>query len=87
MLVYAYNSNQIDHVTGKIKKFRLRDILRSKLQCRELNVLDVDIIGHVLNSHGYLLNCPKEEKMFMFDVKKLEEMAESAKSNVKYLNE
>lgn len=43
-------------------------------------MLDVDIIGHVLNSHGYLLNCPKEEKMFMFDVKKLEEMAESAKS-------
>ncbi|XP_063695847.1 putative helicase MOV-10 [Culicoides brevitarsis] len=79
LLVYAFNSNQIDHETGKIKKYRLRDILRSKLQCKELNVLDVDIIGHVLNAHGYLLNCPKEEKMFMFDVKKLEEMAESAR--------
>uniref|UniRef100_A0A336N6D0 CSON007516 protein n=1 Tax=Culicoides sonorensis TaxID=179676 RepID=A0A336N6D0_CULSO len=79
LLVYAFNTHQISHVTGKIKKYRLREILRTKLKCKELNILDVDIIGHVLNSHGYLLNCPKEEKMFMFDVKKLEEMAESAR--------
>lgn len=47
-------------------------------------MLDVDLIGHVLNNHGYLLNCPKEEKMYQFDVKKLEDLAARAQSNARF---